>query len=64
MNNKIQFDMSLIWARVSLFIMEFLIFGKPYSDNTTDIDKTNKQNNNVYFQNFIINKFIIQNMLL
>ena len=56
--------MSLIWARVSLFIMEFLIFGKPYSDNTTDIDKTNKQNNNVYFQNFIINKFIIQNMLL
>ena len=44
--------MSLTWARVSLFIMEFLIFGKPYFDNTTDIDKTNKQNNNVYFQNF------------
>ena len=45
--------MSLIWARVSLFIMEFLIFGKPYSDNTTDIDKTNKQTNNVYFQNLL-----------
>ena len=50
---KARFDMSLIWARVSLFIMEFLIFGKPYSDNTTDIDKTNKQNNNVYFQNLL-----------
>ena len=47
------FDMSLIWARVSLFIMEFLIFGKPYSDNTTDIDKTNKQNTNAYFQNLL-----------
>jgi len=35
------------------FIMEFLIFGKPYSDNTTDIDKTNKQTNNVYFQNLL-----------
>ena len=45
--------MSLIWARVSLFIMEFLIFGKPYSDNTTDIDKTNKQNTNAYFQDLL-----------
>ena len=34
--------------------MEFLIFGKPYSDNTTDIDKTNKQNNNVYFHNLLL----------
>ena len=33
--------------------MAFLIFGKPCSDNTTDVDKTNKQNDNVDFQNLL-----------